>query len=118
MWLFIGIFMFFASIALIPFATDAPMFHMPFATVVVIVLNLLAFGAATADPSIYEWAVLWLGDGINPVQWLTSIYMHMDLMHLVGNMMFLWAFGMVVEGKVGWVPFVIIYHAIESASLR
>ena len=41
------------------------------------------------------------GDGLHPVQWLTSFFMHGSLMHLLGNMLFLWIFGHMVEGAVG-----------------
>lgn len=38
--------------------------------------------------------------------------MHADIMHLVGNMFFLWGFGLVVEGKLGWWKFLIVYLAM------
>lgn len=41
------------------------------------------------------------GDGLNPVQWLTSMFMHAGLAHLIGNLIFLWVFGHIVEGVVG-----------------
>lgn len=33
-------------------------------------------------------------------------------MHVVGNMFFLWAFGIVVEGKLGWWKFLLVYLSI------
>lgn len=46
---------------------------------------------------------------IRPWQWLTNNFMHAGWGHLIGNMVFLWAFGLVVEGKVGNLAFVAIY---------
>lgn len=49
------------------------------------------------------------GDGFHPVQWLTSFFMHGGLMHLIGNMLFLWIFGHMVEGAVGPWKFAALY---------
>ena len=35
-------------------------------------------------------------------------------MHLIGNMIYLWGFGLIVEGKVGWWRFLMIYLAIGA----
>lgn len=49
------------------------------------------------------------GDGLHPVQWLTSMYMHGGVGHLLGNMLFLWVFGLVVEGRIGAGWFALLY---------
>lgn len=49
------------------------------------------------------------GDGLHPLQWLTSMYMHGNVMHLIGNMVFLWVFGLVVEGRIGAFWFAVLY---------
>jgi len=38
--------------------------------------------------------------------------MHAGLMHLLGNMFCLWGFGLVVEGKIGWWRFLLVYLGI------
>ncbi len=38
--------------------------------------------------------------------------MHADIMHLIGNMFILWGFGLVVEGKIGWQRFLLLYLGI------
>ena len=48
-----------------------------------------------------DWALV-LGDGLHPLQWVTNNFMHSGFFHLAGNMIFLWTFGLVVEGKLGW----------------
>lgn len=40
---------------------------------------------------------------------LSSMFMHGGIMHLVGNMWFLWLFGDNVEDRLGRVPFVLFY---------
>ena len=105
---------------LIPYSTDAPIYHWPISTVGLIVANVLVFclvvlGGVEAES--YGW-VLWYGDGLHPNQWLQSIFMHGGIEHLVSNILFLWLFGLVIEGKLGWWRFLCCYLAIgvgESA---
>lgn len=40
---------------------------------------------------------------------LTSMFLHIDMFHFAGNMLFLWAFGSSVENATGHVRFVILY---------
>jgi len=101
---------------IIPWGTDAPIYHRPVATIGVIVVNVLIF---VAFPShLHEDWMLELGAGIHPLQWLSNIFMHLGLGHLLGNMIFLWAFGIIVEGKLGALGFLAVYLAMgvgESA---
>jgi len=99
----------------IPYSTDAPIYHWPAATVGLIAVNVLAFLAmvvALESPDGEEAVLpylLHLGSGIYPWQWLTANFMHADPLHLAGNLLGLWTFGLVVEGKVGWGWFLGIY---------
>ena len=97
----------------IPYHTDAPVYHYPVATIGLIVANVLAFFLVVgdADPETINWGVLEHGT-INPAQWITSNFLHADLGHLLGNMLYLWIFGLVVEGKLGWYRFLPIYLGI------
>jgi membrane associated rhomboid family serine protease len=102
---------------LIPWNTDAPIYHFPYATIGLIVVNTLAFGAELAAEDPEPW-MLAFGDGLHPTQWITNVFMHADPLHLLGNMIFLWAFGLVIEGKLGWWRFLLVYlglGAFESA---
>jgi membrane associated rhomboid family serine protease len=95
-----------------PFGTDAPIYHRPFGTVGLIAVNVLVFVAALAWPNLGETLALAHGRGLTPVTWLTSNFLHEDLIHLLANMLFLWGFGIVIEGKLGWRQFVCIFLLI------
>lgn len=119
---------------LIPYNTDAPIYHFPYATIGVIAANVVIYFAtaslAASAPSvedgveaesasvfslasseITDWLALQY-DQINPVQWITSNFMHGDVLHLIGNMIFLWGFGLIIEGKLGWLRFLFVYLVI------
>lgn len=96
-----------------PYGTDAPVYYYPVATIGLIVVNLLAFGGmVSAGHEQYDPYLLHFASGLHPVQWVTSAFMHADLFHLIGNMLFLWPFGLVTEGKLGWWRFLSIYMGI------
>ncbi len=103
-----------------PWKTDAPIYHLPIATVVLIVLNTIAFVVSVSAEHVEDvepW-MLAFGDGLHPLQWVSNLFLHGDPMHLLGNMVFLWAFGLVIEGKIGWWRFLLVYLAMgvfESA---
>ena len=52
------------------------------------------------------------GDGLHPMQWITCNFLHAGLLHLVGNMLFLWSFGLIIEGKLGWYKTLAVYLGI------
>ena len=100
--------------AFAPLSSDAPLYHWPRATVGLIATNVLVFlvlcsGWTGDEREVLGRVGLLLGDGLHPLQWITSNFVHLHILHLAGNMLFLWAFGLVVEGKVGWQRFLAIY---------
>ena len=95
----------------VPLNTDAPLYHFPWATIGLIVVNSLCFilsGALIDESALIPWALEY-GNGINPFQWFTAAFSHASLLQLIGNMFFLWGYGLVVEGKLGWKRFVPLY---------
>jgi len=104
---------------LLPYSCDARLYHFPYATIGLIVVNVVVWLAAILGQiNVVDGWLLEYGAGLQPIQWLLSPFMHLDLSHLLGNMFFLWAFGLVVEGKLGWARFLSCYLAIavgESA---
>ena len=57
------------------------------------------------DPTMGRWWTL-----------LTSVFMHADVLHLAGNMLFLWVFGPSVEDKFGRVWYLLFYLTAGIAS--
>ena len=97
---------------IVPYATDAPIYYRPIGTIGLIVVNVLVYLLTCLRPEMMESLVLVHGYGPQPVQWLTSIFVHASFFHLLGNMLFLWPFGLVVEGKLGWYRFIPLYLVI------
>jgi len=97
----------------IPYNTDAPLYHLPISTVGLIAVNTLVFiaSAQAETQDVAPW-ILQFGEGLHPLQWISNNFMHADFMHLLGNMFFLWGFGLVVEGKLGWWRFLLLYLSI------
>ncbi len=105
---------------LLPYGSDAPLYHIPIATGVMILANVLAFiGVLALQEQMSEeqfklvvnQLILQYGTW-KPWQWVTSNFMHAGFLHLFGNMFSLWGFGIVVEGKIGWWRFLLVYFGI------
>jgi membrane associated rhomboid family serine protease len=118
---------------IVPTGTDAPIYHWPYATIGLIVLNvvlLFLVPPAAHTPEIddegevveqveeetnFERYALRLGDGkLHPVQWVTHNFLHLNFLHLAGNMLFLWSFGIVIEGKLGAAKYLLAYLAMGT----
>ncbi len=99
---------------LIIYGTDAPINHYPITTVTMIVVNIAVHTLIVLTGyDMMPW-ILAFGDGLHPIQWLTHNFLHINWLHLIGNMLFLWPFGLVVEGKLGWFRMLIFYLLIGS----
>jgi len=100
-----------------PYSTDAPIYYWPIMTVGLIVVNVVVFVATvTAVPEQIEpWILQW-GNGLHPLQWISSCFLHAGFLHLLGNMLCLWGFGLVVEGKIGWWRFLLVYLLIAAVA--
>jgi membrane associated rhomboid family serine protease len=73
----------------------------PFVTALIIVVNILAFllELASGDAFVTRWAVI-PADIVAGHRWITiftAMFMHGSWSHILGNMVFLWAFGPEVE---------------------
>ena len=94
----------------IPYGTDAPIYRLPIITIVMIVINTVVF-AVFSEEQIRPY-MLAMGVGLYPIQWWTTNFLHADFFHLLFNMLFLWVFGPVVEGRVGALRMLAIYSGI------
>ncbi len=98
---------------IIPWGTDAPIYHRPWATIALMAATVAAFFAtAGMDPDDLEPYLLSYGRGLHPVQWVTSNFLHGGPGHLFGNLVFLWTFALIVEGKLGFLRFLGVFLGI------
>ncbi len=95
-----------------PYSTDAPIYHAPVVTISMIAINIVAFVLSVIHPDSAAAFYLAHGDGLHPVQWVTANFMHLGILHLVFNMISLWVFGLIVEGKIGWWRMLVVYLGI------
>lgn len=101
---------------LIPLGTDRPLRRptlvapaLVAATVAVYFLQVLI---ERTDPGRWEWIASFLV--LNPAElrpwaFITYAFLHGGLMHLLGNMVFLWVFGPNVEDRLGRIGFLVFY---------
>jgi membrane associated rhomboid family serine protease len=79
--------------------------HRPIVTVLIIAANALVFllELAGGDTFVQRWSVI-PADIVAGHQWitiLTAMFMHGGWMHIIGNMVFFWAFGPEIEDAMG-----------------
>jgi membrane associated rhomboid family serine protease len=79
--------------------------HRPVITVLIIVANALVFllELGGGDAFVQRWSVI-PADIVAGHQWitiLTAMFMHGGWMHIIGNMVFFWAFGPEIEDAMG-----------------
>ncbi|MAG55251.1 MAG: hypothetical protein CMJ83_03075 [Planctomycetes bacterium] len=98
----------------LPLRPEEGAHHFPKATFALVGLCVLTF-LVTRFGVFEETRELCLAYGeFNPVQWFTSAVMHADWWHLIGNMFFLFAFGIVVEGLAGTPIFLVLIGAATA----
>ncbi|TWT58444.1 Rhomboid family protein [Thalassoglobus neptunius] len=98
---------------LIPISTDAPIYYRPIGTLALIVLNVAIYLVIGGNiETAIERYGLQHSSGLTPFQWITSNFVHGGFFHLLFNMIFLWGFGIIIEGKIGWMQFIPLYLGI------
>ncbi len=110
-----------------PIGDDNPTHRRPVLTIALIAICIAVFlyqyllPAPEGEAFIFRWGFI-PGDllgrgGIGPTSeglpaWskiFTSMFLHGDIMHIIGNMLFLWIFGNNVEDTFGPVRFIVFY---------
>jgi membrane associated rhomboid family serine protease len=102
---------------MIPFSDDNPTKVFPIVTVTLIALNILVFlsGFDPAGPQEFlnSYGLIPAKLTSSPVAayptLFTSMFLHAGLMHLGGNMLYLWIFGDNIEDVLGRTRFIIFY---------
>ncbi len=116
---------------MIPLRDTAPRYSAPFITVGLIAVNCLVFiYQVTLDPYTLEHFIY--HNGVVPLRFagfiagnlpaeaavpslVTSMFLHGGLLHLVGNMWFLWIFGDNLEDQLGHFRYLLFYLACGLA---
>lgn len=100
---------------ILPYRIDGPIDHRPWGTAGLIAANLLVaiLLGFPGDGGAIDSLPLRYGT-LNPLTWVTSVFVHYGWMHLLFNMLFLWWFGVIAEGLAGWRRFVPLYLAIGA----
>ncbi len=85
----------------------------PIATLTIVVVNVIVFVMELmgGDAFVYKWAEVpaTIVAGHRWVTILTAMFMHGGWMHIIGNMVFLWAFGPEIEDAMGAPKYLAFY---------
>ncbi|MBN1224874.1 MAG: rhomboid family intramembrane serine protease [Candidatus Aminicenantes bacterium] len=111
----------------IPLKDENPTSRFPFVTVAFVALNILVFLYQLASPEGVQYFVYRMGAvpyeithftsiellGIQrlspPLTLFTAMFLHGGILHLLGNMLYLWIFGNNVEDHLGSLRFILFY---------
>ena len=87
--------------------------HFPIATVLLIAINLFVWllELQGGDSFVYRWAAVpaYIHSGNALITLLTSMFLHGSWSHILGNMVFLWAFGPSMEDAMNPFSFTVFY---------
>jgi len=79
----------------------------------IIVVNVLVFllELAGGEPFVKQWSVIPadIAAGRHWITVLTAMFMHAGWLHIIGNMVFLWAFGPEIEEAMGRFRYLVFY---------
>lgn len=97
----------------LPFRAKNPPEHFPIVTIILIALNVLIF-LLTSEmfllvrrEIVHDYALS--HNTMSVFRIFTSMFLHGDIFHLAGNMLFLWLFGASVEGRLRPAKFLLVY---------
>lgn len=118
---------------MIPLKDDNPIRIFPAMTILIIIINVLVFIFQLTMTARAEWIFLhrfgvipraithfidpFPLDGMPVILTLgTSVFLHGGLLHLAGNMLFLWIFGNNIEDALGHLRFILFYFFCGTAA--
>jgi len=111
----------------IPISDESPKGYIPFVNYGLIIINIVAFiyqpGSSEALSAFFNTyglvpSKLTENPG-NPMVYLnifSSMFLHADLMHLAGNLLYLWIFGDNIEYLIGHARYLIFYLIVGIAA--
>ncbi|MFZ0395823.1 MAG: rhomboid family intramembrane serine protease [Terracidiphilus sp.] len=84
-------------------------------TALIIAINVFVFFLELngGNRFVYAWSAVpyRIVHGHRAITLLTSMFMHAGFLHIIGNMIYLWAFGPAIEQAMGWFRFSLFYLA-------
>jgi membrane associated rhomboid family serine protease len=93
-------------------ATRRPV-SVPVVTMLIIIVNVFVFGLELVggEPFVLKWSMIpaQVSAGQNLITILTSMFMHGSWSHIIGNMVFFWAFGPEMEDVMGRIRYLVFY---------
>lgn len=98
-----------------PIRDDQPTYSKPVVVITLIILNAMVFlHEMQLDDYSRNYFIMHYGLIADPRRFhvlslITSQFLHGGFMHIIGNMVFLWAFGRTLESYMGSVKFLIFY---------
>ena len=95
--------------------------HFPYVTLLIIVINSFVFALELmgGDAFVLKWAAV-PADIVAGHHWitiLTAMFLHGGWSHLIGNMVFLWAFGPEIEDAMNPVRYSIFYVVVGLVAM-
>ena len=104
-----------------PIKDHNPTGRIPYVTYTIMALNIAVFAlmlpAYGNDQALFEvyyrWGMVpaWVTENTHLSTLFTSMFIHGGILHLAGNMLFLWIFGDNLEDELGHVGFIVFYLA-------
>lgn len=103
---------------LLPIRAKNPPENLPAVTVILIALNTIIYAATSngweiREKILDEWGLK--SSRFDLAHMFSSMFLHANLLHLLGNMFFLYLFGFAVEGRLKSLKFTILYFAAGLA---
>lgn len=98
-----------------PFRSKNPPEHFPYCTIALIIINVVIYLLTTTnryflavdESALNAFAVT--HNNLSILRLTTAMFLHANLEHIFGNMLFLWIFGAAAEGRLRPPRFLIIY---------
>ncbi len=87
--------------------------NFPIITLSIVIINLIVFVCelVNGEPWVTKWSMVPadISSGHHLITILTAMFMHASWSHIIGNMVFLWAFGPEIEDAMGPLRYSLFY---------
>jgi membrane associated rhomboid family serine protease len=101
---------------IVPYLVDVPMRRLPWANWALIGLTVVLYPFCLWGGDFTPLGESLMLGGRGPLGWVGHVLVHGGLLHLLGNMLFLWVFGNSVCAKVGNLAFPVVYFGLGLCS--